>query len=429
MTLDTKLVPIGMLESDPDNVRTHGKRNREAISRSLARFGQRKPLVVRTTGDDTYTVVAGNGTLEALRSLDVTEVDVAIVPGDWDGATARAYAIADNRTAELAGWDEDALRLQLDSLQGTWGDVEDLGFSVSDLTPAEIVEDDVPDPPRDPVTRRGDIVHLGRHTLVCGDATDSADMATLTGSVSMDCLITDPPYNVAYHGGTQDALTIANDDLDDDAFARMLDGSFALCGAAMRPGASFYVWHADTMRGAFLGACEHAGLDVHEVLVWVKSSMVMGRQDYQWRHEPCLYGWKAGSPHYFTDSRCEDTVIDDSAIDVAKMTKQELKGLVRDFMATGHPSTILRFDKPNRSEEHPTMKPVALFAYLIANSTRAGARVLDPYGGSGTTLVACEQLGRTCHTMDIDPGYCDVIVARWERLTGQTASYEHKEDI
>lgn len=211
-----------------------------------------------------------------------------------------------------------------------------------------------------------------------------------SGGGIVDLIVTDPPYNIAYEGGTKDALTILNDSWESDSgFVAFLMDAFSLAMAALKPGGAFYIWHADTQRMNFLKACEQAGMTIRECLVWVKNNFTLGRQDYQWRHEPCLYGWKDGASHSWYSDR-----------------KQ---------------STVLEFDKPTANAVHPTMKPVPLIAYQIENSSKKGDLVLDMFGGSGSTLIACEKLGRRCLTMELDPRYCDAIIARWEDLTGETA--------
>lgn len=212
---------------------------------------------------------------------------------------------------------------------------------------------------------------------------------TCSGGV-VDLIVTDPPYNIAYKGKTKDALTIENDSWgDDDSFVAFLADAFSLAMDSLRPGGAFYIWHADTQRGNFLKACEKAGMTIRECLVWVKNKFTFGRQDYQWRHETCLYGWKDGASHRWYSDR-----------------KQ---------------STVLEFDKPLANSEHPTMKPVPLIAYQIENSSKKGDAVLDMFGGSGSTLIACEKLGRKCYMMELDPHYCDVIISRWEQMTGERA--------
>jgi len=214
-----------------------------------------------------------------------------------------------------------------------------------------------------------------------------------SGGSLADLYLTDPPYNIAYEGKTADRLTIENDEwATDDAFVGFLKSAFTNALSITKPGAAFYIWHADTQSQNFRRACSESGMQVRECLVWAKNTFTLGRQDYQWRHEPCLYGWKDGASHVWYSDRSQ--------------------------------TTVLEFDRPTANKEHPTMKPVRLMAYLIGNSTKKGDVVLDTFGGSGSTLIACEQTGRSCLTMEIDPHYCDVILERWERLTGETARKE-----
>ena len=246
-------------------------------------------------------------------------------------------------------------------------------------------------------------------------------------------LPTDPPYNVGlgWHMGPSEAkqlhrrtdgLVIENDKWDsDDEFEGFLREAIGNAASVIREGAAFYIWHAHNLSEPFFRAVRECGLTVRQCLVWAKNTFALGRQDYQWRHEPCLYGWKDGAAHYFFDSRTETTVIEDAKPDPKKMTKAELVEFAQSVLTEKQASTVLEFDKPSRSEEHPTMKPVKLFAYLVRNSSRPGDLVLDPFAGSGTTVIACEQLKRRAAVMELDPHYASVIVERWERLTGKTA--------
>ena len=225
---------------------------------------------------------------------------------------------------------------------------------------------------------------------MCGDSCSLEAVEKLTnGGGGVDMLLTDPPYNVAYEGGTKEKLTIQNDSMGNDQFRQFLRDAFVAADTVMKKGAVFYIWHADSEGYNFRGACKDAGWTVRQCLVWKKSSLVMGRQDYHWKHEPCLYGWKEGAGHLWSADR-----------------KQ---------------TTILEFDKPTRNGEHPTMKPVALFEYQMLNNTKGGDIVLDLFGGSGTTLLAAEKHGRHAQLMELDPKYCDVIVKRWEEFTGKKA--------
>lgn len=238
------------------------------------------------------------------------------------------------------------------------------------------------------ISAPGDIWLLGKHRLMCGDSTSADDAAKLMDGAQADLLLTDPPYNVAYEGGTQERLTIQNDNMEDTAFRQFLCDAFAVADTLMKPGASFYIWHADTEGYNFRGACRDVGWQVRQCLIWAKNTFVLGRQDYHWQHEPCLYGWKDGAAHLWTGDRTQ--------------------------------TTIMNFDKPQRNGEHPTMKPVELFAYQLQNNTKPGNAVLDLFGGSGTTIIACEQLDRCGYLMELDPRYVDVIVKRYIGVTGKT---------
>lgn len=394
-----------------------------AVAESLREFGWRQPIVV----DADMTVVAGHTRLKAAQRLGMETVPVTVA-SDLTPEQVAAYRLADNKVAELATWDMEALALELDGLAGF--DMERFGFDLGEALGAGQVEgiDGVleDEPPEDAPSRvlRGQIWRLGDHVLMCGDSTDVADVAALMAAAggAADMLLTDPPYNVAVVGSTKDALTIENDSWEDEGrFQEFLSKAFAAAAENMRPGAAAYIWLASTHMPAFASAMVGAGLLWKQVLCWVKNTFVLGRQDYQWRHEPCLYGWKPGAPHHFFDSRSESTVIEDARPDPRKMTKADLVELASSLLEERSASTVLEFDKPARSAEHPTMKPVKLFAYLMRNSSRPGELVLDPFGGSGTTLVAAEQLGRRCATMELDERYASVIVERWERLTGRCA--------
>jgi site-specific DNA-methyltransferase (adenine-specific) len=322
-----------------------------------------------------------------------------MVAAGWSEAQKRAYVIADNKLALNAGWDNELLALELAELDGLGFDVELTGFSdeeIKALMPVEMTEgltdpDDAPAVQENPVTVPGDVWVMGKHRLLCGDSTSVDDLAKLTQGSLVDMWLTDPPYNVAYEGGTKEKLTIKNDSMGDDQFRQFLRDAYTAADTVMKPGAVFYIWHADSEGYNFRGAAKDAGWTVRQCLIWKKSSMVLGRQDYQWKHEPCLYGWKDGAGHLWAADR-----------------KQ---------------TTILEFDKPARNGEHPTMKPVALFEYQLLNNTKGGDIVLDSFGGSGTTLIAAEKNGRTAMIMELDPRYCDVIVKRWQEFTGKQATH------
>jgi site-specific DNA-methyltransferase (adenine-specific) len=364
----------------------------DAVAASIREFGWRVPIVC----DEQMVIICGHTRYKAALKLGLPTVPVHVAKG-LTPEQARAYRIADNQTATLSQWDDDKLPLELIELQKADFDLSLTGFSAEELEgllappPSEGLcdPDDVPDTPAEPVTRPGDLWQLGRHRLLCGDATKHEDLARLLDGGRVDLLLTDPPYNVAYEGKTADALTIANDQMDPATYRRFLSGALSAASRHLRPGGSFYLWHADTAGLDVRSACADAGLAVRQCLVWVKSVLIPGRQDYQWKHEPCLYGWADGAAHTWLSDRAQ--------------------------------TTVLEFDKPARSAEHPTMKPVQLFAYLIGNSCKPGGRVLDPFAGSGTALVAAEQTGRTAYLLEVDPRYADVIVRRFETYSGEQA--------
>jgi len=382
--LVTELIPY------VKNSRTHSDAQVAQIAASIKEFGWTNPILV----DGGNGIIAGHGRLMAARKLGYKEVPT-IELADLTETQKRAYIIADNRLALNAGWDNEMLTIELNDLLADGFALELLGFDPKELNALlepEVVqgltdEDAVPDVPEEPKTKLGDIYQLGNHRLMCGDSTNVEAVVELTGGAGIDMLLTDPPYNVAYEGGT--GLTIQNDDMEDLQFRQFLRDAFVTADTVMKKGAVFYIWHADSEGYNFRGACQDAGWTVRQCLIWKKSSLVMGRQDYHWKHEPCLYGWKDGAGHLWAADR-----------------KQ---------------TTILEFEKPHRNGEHPTMKPVALFEYQMLNNTKGGDMVLDLFGGSGTTMLAAEKHGRHAYLMELDPKYCDVIVKRWEDFTGKTA--------
>lgn len=282
--------------------------------------------------------------------------------------------------------DMDEIDLSFVNINGF--DLDEIDWKPGEKQQYEVEEDEAPEVPKVPKSKPGDMYQLGKHRVMCGDALDITALTTLMGGKKADLFLTDPPYNVAYVGKTKDALTIKNDKMADDKFREFIRGAFANANTFLKPGGSFYIWHADSEGYNFRGACQDVEWQIRECLIWVKNSLVLGRQDYHWKHEPCLYGWKEGAAHVWNSDR-----------------KQ---------------TTVLEFDRPSRSAEHPTMKPVKLFAYQITNNTIPGQIVLDTFGGSGTSLMASEQTDRVCYTMELDPRYVDVILERWSALTGKT---------
>lgn len=384
----------------------------DAVAASIKEFGFKVPIVIDTDGE----IIAGHTRFKAAKKLGLKEVP-CIIADDLTPDQIKAFRLADNKTAELADWDFELLQLELSDIQL---DMTDFGFDTT--LPGEAYEDNYePEPPEEPKAKLGDMYKLGAHTLLCGDATSALSYTNLGGGALFDLLLTDPPYNVDYEGKTKDKLKIENDKKDDAAFFEFLSDAFRNAAEALKPGGVWYIFHADSEGENFRKAAREQLGKVRQCLVWNKNTIVMGRQDYQWKHEPCLYGWKDGAAHYFIDDRTQATVYEDKGINLKKLKKDEAIKLLQDIFSDKQSTSVINEDKPARNAEHPTMKPVKLLARLIRNSTRPGESVLDPFGGSGSVLIACEQLGRVCYTMELDPRYCDVIIDRWEKLTGQKA--------
>lgn len=405
-----------------NNPRNHTDQSIADVKESVLQCGDGEPLD-EIEIDENNVILSGHGRRLAYIDLGIQEVDVTQYIGMTEEQKTK-YRILANQTQDRSDWDFTLLEQELAKVD--FGGY-DFGFDMpEDDDNPEIVEDDYDEtPPEDPVTKRGQIWQLGDHVLMCGDSTSQSDIRSLMGGASADLLLTDPPYNVNYQGT---AGTIQNDNLEDSQFRAFLHDAFTAAHSVMRPGAAFYIWHADSEGLNFRAAANETGLTVRECLIWVKNALVLGHSDYQWRHEPCLYGWKEGAAHYFTNSRSENTVIPDlTEVDPRKMKKEELVDLLTQILEEKRPTTVIEMDKPSRNGEHPTMKPVALFDYLIRNSTQKRENVLDPFAGSGTTIMACEQDGRRAFCMELDPKYWDVIIRRWEDFTGEKATLRNGE--
>lgn len=375
------------------NARTHSDEQVAQIAASIKEWGWTTPVLADPTGQ----IIAGHGRVMAARKLGLTEVPVMVADG-WTDAQKRAYVLADNKLALNAGWDEELLALELSELQDLGADLGLIGFDDDELaklmkaggTDGLTDPDEAPEVAQFAVTQPGEIWLMGPHRLLCGDATMLNDADKLMDGYKADLIVTDPPYNVAYEGGTKDKLKIKNDDMDDESFYQFLLAAYTNYFAVAKDGCGIYVFHADSEGTNFRKAMKDSGFKLAQCCIWVKQSLVLGRQDYQWQHEPVLYGWREGGKHKWYSDR-----------------KQ---------------TTVWRFDKPTRNDVHPTMKPVDLISYPIENSSRGGDIVVDFFGGSGSTLIACERTGRVSRTMELDPKYCDVIVKRWQDFTGQKAT-------
>ena len=378
-----KLVPYAR------NARTHSKEQVLQLRASIREFGFLNPILC----DKEYNIIAGHGRVAAAKEEGITEIPCVFVEHLTD-AQKRAYILADNRLAMNAGWDNDMLSVELADLQGADFDISLLGFDDAELNKLlgnvdDVQEDefDVDAEMQNPaISRQGDVWLLGKHRLICGDSTKPETYERLMGGKAANLVVTDPPYNVNYEGS---AGKIKNDHMANDAFYQFLLDAFLGMESVMAVDASIYVFHADTEGLNFRRAFADAGFYLSGTCIWKKQSLVLGRSPYQWQHEPVLFGWKKKGKHAWYSDR-----------------KQ---------------STIWEFDKPRKNADHPTMKPIALMAYPILNSSLTGCIVLDPFGGSGSTLLACEQTERVCHTIELDEKFCDVIVKRYIEQAGGSA--------
>ena len=417
--MQIKEVAVSALIPYAKNSRTHDDAQVAQLAASINEFGFRNPILVDGLG-----IIAGHGRLMAAKKLGLKKVPT-IDCSDLTEAQKKAYIIADNKLALNAGWDSVMLSSELAELEELGFDLGIIGFDNKELdslmapevTEGLVDEDEVPEPPPEPRTQLGDIYILGAHRLMCGDSTSIDAVEKLMEGKKCDMVWTDPPYNVAIQGA---AGTIMNDDMSDDSFKDFLTSVYSCYYLTMKEGAVIYVAHADTERVNFTQCFKESGLKLSQVLIWVKQAGTLSRQDFNWQHEPILYGWKEGAGHYFCGDFTRTTVIDDD-IDIKKLNKKELEALVNS-MRTEQKTTVLRENRPSKSDLHPTMKPVNLVQRMIEWSSSAGETVLDLFGGSGSTLIACEKTGRKARLMELDPKYCDVIIKRWEDFTGKQAT-------
>ena len=385
-TTEMQLVDIKKLIPYVNNARTHNAQQINKLRSSLREFGFINPVII----DCDFNVIAGHGRIMAAKEEGISKVPCVFVDYLTE-AQKKAYILADNRMAMDAGWDEELLKVEIEALQAEDFDLSLTGFDEKELagffdTSDNAKEDDFDvdtELGKPPVTKTGDLWLLGNHRLLCGDSTKEESYALLMNGKKANLVVTDPPYNVNYQGT---AGKIKNDNLENEKFYQFLFDAFTCMEKAMADDASIYVFHADTEGLNFRKAFADAGFYLSGTCIWKKQSLVLGRSPYQWQHEPCLFGWKKNGKHQWYSDR-----------------KQ---------------TTIWEFDKPKKNGDHPTMKPVPLLAYPIKNSSMSNCIVLDPFGGSGSTLIACEQTGRICHTIELDEKYCDVIVKRYIEQVG-----------
>ncbi len=385
-TTQMQLVEISKLIPYVNNARTHSAEQITKLRSSLREFGFINPVII----DSDYNVIAGHGRIEAAKLENIKEVPCVLV--DYlTPAQKRAYIIADNRMAMDAGWDEELLKIEIEALQAEAFDIDLTGFEEKEIADLFDIDEEVQEDNFDideelskpTITKSGDIWLLGNHRLICGDSTKEETYTFLMNGKKANLIVTDPPYNVNYQSN---AGKIKNDNMNSDKFYQFLFDAFSNMEKVMSNEASIYVFHADTEGLNFRKAFFDAGFYLSGTCIWKKQILVLGRSPYQWQHEPCLFGWKKNGKHQWYSDR-----------------KQ---------------TTIWEFDKPNKSDNHPTMKPIPLIAYTIKNSSMSNCIVLDPFEGSGSTLIACEQTNRVCYTIELDEKYCDVIIKRYIEQTG-----------
>jgi len=423
-----KLTELMYADYNPRKRLTATDSEYQKIARSIDEFGYVDPIIINADN----TIIGGHQRATVLKDKGFDEVQVVVL--DISKEQEKALNVALNKIS--GEWNMELLKDLLMELDTNGYDPTLTGF---DLDEIESLLDQFHenDPPEDdgfdaeeeydridePETQPGDLWHLGPHRLLCGDSTKAEDVKRLMGEDRAQLIVTDPPYNVDYQGT---AGKIQNDNMSDGTFYKFLLDAFRNMYAVAESGAAVYVFHADTEGLNFRKAFKDSGFLLKQCLVWVKNSLVLGRQDYHWRHEPILYGWKDGATHYFTDDRTQTTVVDDiTRANIKRMTKAELVEFITDYIEAieNAPQSVIYHDKPSRSELHPTMKPIALVGKLINNSSKRGWIVADMFGGSGSTLVACEKLGRASRLIEYDPKFADVIVKRYVALTGDTGCY------
>ena len=426
------IIDIEDLTPDAHNFNQGTDEGRQLMQRSLTELGAGRSILVDRNGN----VIAGNKTQEAAIKAGIRKVRVIETDGtelvavkrtdiDIDSAKGRELALVDNLATQInLQWDEaelEAMSEQFDDFNpDEWG----LELDIAGPAEEETTEEDDFDEEKDPVEticQPGDLWQMGDHRLLCGDSTKREDVARLMQGEQAHLWLTDPPYNVAVQNSQ--GMTISNDNMASDEFRKFLRSAFDAANQVLVKGCPFYIWFASKEHINFEGALNDNGLLVRQELIWNKNHFILGRAHYQWKHEPCLYGWKGDACRYFIDKRNRASVIqDDQEINIDKMKAAEMRDLLHQIYEQRIPVSVIDCMKPNKDEDHPTMKPVRLFGYQVCNSSQPGDIVLDTFGGSGTTIVCCEQLHRKARLMELDPHYCDVIIARWEKLTGGKAT-------
>lgn len=395
--MEIRVVEISQLkraEYNPRKELTPADPEYQQLKKSIVEFGYVVPVVINSD----MTVIGGHQGLTVLEDLGYKKIECSV--------------------QNLDKTHEKALNLALNKINGIW-DNDTLEATEDDFDVEKELEEI-----KEPITKIGDTWILGKHRLVCGDSTNKEAVERLMNNREADMVLTDPPYNVNVENSQ--GMKIQNDNMDNKAFGEFLTKAFKNLSEILKAGGAFYIWFASREHINFEKALNENGLKVRQEIIWNKNMFILGNQDYQWKHEPCLYGWKDGAAHYFIDDRTQATVIEDKHQDFRKLKKEELVKMLEEIYADKISTTIIEENKPTINDLHPTMKPIKLLSRLIKNSSRIDECVVDLFGGSGSTLIACEQLSRPCYMMELDPKYCDVIVKRWETLTGKKAELEKK---
>lgn len=390
------------------------------VKLSIQQFGFRVPIII----DANNIIICGHTRYKAALELGINEIP-CIRADDLSDEQIKAFRIADNKAGEDSSWDYEKLLSELEGIKEL--DMSEYGFDFDDGEELHVQEDDFDEEqiPEEPTSKYGQIYELGNHRLMCGDSTKESDVLALMNGNLADLVVTDPPYNV--NVSNSKGLKIENDNLEEGKFRDFLEKAFDNMCKNMRKGGCFYVWLASKEWIAFEEALNKSGLYVRQELIWNKNTFTLGRQDYQWKHEPCMYGWKDGAAHFFIDDRTQASVFEDEqSINFNTMKKHELVELLEKVYSDKISTTIINENKPAINDLHPTMKPLKLIERLIKNSSRSGEIVLDLFGGSGSTLMTCEQLNRKCYTVEYDPRYVDAIINRWEQFTGKKAKLINK---
>lgn len=407
-----EVLPLSSLIPYGQNAKKHPKYQVEQIKESIKVFGNNDPIAI----DEDNVIIEGHGRYLALKSLGIDQVPV-IRLRHLSEDQKRAYILAHNKITLNTDFDMEVLKQELTSIMDI--DMAQFGFSVN-LLASPLKGEEAPDFTTEEsndlieTMEVGSVYQLGRHRLMYGDATNPEHLNRLLEGVEVDLYLTDPPYNVAYEGKTSEALTIKNDYMASSVFQDFLTNAFQAVDHHLKAGGAFYIWHADSERRSFSNAISAAGWLEKQSLIWVKDSFVLGRQDYQWQHEPCLYGWKPGAKHYFVCDFSLSTILESS---LEQKSKAELLEIIKKYQEN-QPTSILKVKRPKVNQEHPTMKPLALLERLVRHSSRQGDIVLDSFAGSGSTLMVCEQLNRINYSMELDPKYVYRILERFERETG-----------